>query len=179
MLEDITLIWKFRSGESQALARIYDKYRKPLLRIATGLLNQTSAAEDVVHEVFLQLARSPEALRATGNLQSFLATCVVNRVRNLNKAAGAKHAGPIDETTKAASSALEPARWLIADERLTMLNDALATLPYEQREAVILHLQGGMRFREIARFQDVSINTVHSRYRYGLDKLRSLLNDEI
>jgi hypothetical protein len=51
------LIWKFRSGDSNALARIYEDHRKTLLRVAAGLLNQTSAAEDVVHDVFLQLAR--------------------------------------------------------------------------------------------------------------------------
>jgi DNA-directed RNA polymerase specialized sigma24 family protein len=59
------------------------------------------------------------------------------------------------------------------------LNKALAELPYEQRETVVLHLKGGMKFREIAAMQSVPINTVQGRYRYGLDKLRSILNDEV
>jgi len=62
---------------------------------------------------------------------------------------------------------------------LAKLNEALAQLAYEQREVVILHLQAGMRFRHIAKSQGVSINTVTSRYRYGLDRLRSLLDGEI
>jgi len=37
-----------------------------------------------------------------------------------------------------------------------------------------MHLTGGMKFDDIARLQDVSVKTVLSRYRYGLDKLRSL-----
>ncbi|MHC4302115.1 MAG: hypothetical protein ACYS7Y_33040 [Planctomycetota bacterium] len=48
----------------------------------------------------------------------------------------------------------------------------------EQREAVVLHLKGGMRFGEIARMQGVSLSTTHGRYRYGMDKLRSLMNGE-
>jgi len=48
-------------------------------------------------------------------------------------------------------------------------------LPYEQRETITLHLHGGLTFREIAEHQDVSINTAQSRYRYGLDRLRSIL----
>jgi RNA polymerase sigma-70 factor (ECF subfamily) len=52
-------------------------------------------------------------------------------------------------------------------------------LPDEQREIVVLHLQGRMPFREIARLQGISVNTAMSRYRYGLDKLRSALDGEL
>ena len=55
----------------------------------------------------------------------------------------------------------------------------MAQLPYEQREAVVLHLQGAMKFKEIADLQKTSVKTVLSRYRYGLDKLRSILDDEV
>ncbi|MHC4243111.1 MAG: sigma factor-like helix-turn-helix DNA-binding protein [Planctomycetota bacterium] len=52
-------------------------------------------------------------------------------------------------------------------------------MPFEQREAVMLHLKGEMKFREIAKLQGVSISTIHGRYRYGLDKLRLMLNSEL
>ena len=58
------------------------------------------------------------------------------------------------------------------------MNDALSQLTFEQREAVSLHAQTGMKFKAIAKLQNVSINTVQSRYRYGLDKLRSILDSE-
>jgi RNA polymerase sigma-70 factor (ECF subfamily) len=64
-------------------------------------------------------------------------------------------------------------------EELDRLNNAMAQVPYPQREAVVLHVQGGMKFRAIAKTQNVSVNTAQSRYRYGLDKLRSLLNSEV
>ena len=179
MLEDRLLLWRFKSGEGAALARIYENHRKNLLRIAAGLLNQDGLAEDVVHDVFLWLARSPDKVSLSGNLRSFLSTCVVNRVRNLNKAG--RQCGSIDpeEAMTVPSDDPGPPRWMIANERLSMLNSALAELPYEQREVVILHLEAGMTFREIAESQAVSINTVQSRYRYGLDKLRLLLDGEI
>ena len=85
----------------------------------------------------------------------------------------------LDEAEAVPSDHPGPERWIIADERITKLNNALAQLPYEQREAVLLHLQAGLRFRDIARSQEVSINTVQSRYRYGLDKLRSMLDGEV
>ncbi len=62
---------------------------------------------------------------------------------------------------------------------MEILRDALAQIPYEQREVLTLYMQGDMAFKQIAKIQNVSINTVQGRYRYGLDKLRSLLNGEM
>ena len=56
--------------------------------------------------------------------------------------------------------------------------EAMTTLPYEQRETVILRVQGEMKFSTIAAMQETSVKTVMSRYRYGITKLRSLLNSE-
>jgi len=52
-------------------------------------------------------------------------------------------------------------------------------LPYEQREVIILRLKAGMKFREIAESHGVSANTIQARYRYGMDKLQSILNSEV
>jgi len=65
------------------------------------------------------------------------------------------------------------------DEESQLLTDALSRLPLEQLETIILHLKGGMKFKEIADMQGISINTVQGRYRYGLDKLRTILNGEL
>jgi RNA polymerase sigma-70 factor (ECF subfamily) len=54
----------------------------------------------------------------------------------------------------------------------------MTQLPYEQREAIVLHIQGPMKFKEIAKLQQTSVKTVLSRYRYGMNKLRSILNSE-
>jgi len=179
MLEDKMLIWKFKLGEEAALARIYEKYKNDLLRIAAGLLNRTSAAEDIVHDVFVTLAQSADKLKLNGNLKGYLATCVVNRVRNSNRARNRRQDVSLDETEPVMSDSDKPERWIVRNEKLDMLNAAMAQLPYAQREVVILHVQGGMKFRAIAESQNASINTVQSRYRYGIDKLRSLLNSEV
>ena len=179
MIEDKLLIWKFKRGSSDALSRIYEKYKNNLLKIASGLLNDTAAADDIVHDCFVSLAQSPEKLRVNGNLKSYLATCVANRVRNTNLARQRKATSGLNDASLAVSNSKRPEQWIIAGERLRQLNDALARIPYEQREVVILHLQGEMKFRTIAKSQNVSINTAQSRYRYGLEKLRSILDSEV
>lgn len=61
------------------------------------------------------------------------------------------------------------------DENMKIIIRALEKLSFEQREVIVLHLQGDMKFREIAALLDMSINTVQSRYRYGIEKLRQVL----
>ena len=179
MIEDKLLVWKFKGGNNDALCRIYEKYKDNLLRLATALLNDTSAAEDIVHDCFVAFAQSAEKLKVSGNLRSYLATCVANRVRNWNRARQRQTTTNLNEAESEASNTKRPEQWIIYSEQLRQLNNALAQLPYEQREAISLHLQGAMKFKAIAELQGVSINTVQSRYRYGLDKLRSILDSEV
>ena len=179
MIEDKLLIWRLKHGSSDALGRIYKKYKDNLLRLAFGLLNDRAAAEDIVHDCFVSIAQSPEKLRLSGSFKSYLATCVVNRLRNANKAGRRREVIGPDEAGAEMSNLTRPEQWITDSEQLRQLNDALAQLPNQQREVVILHAQGEMKFKAIAELQDVSINTVQSRYRYGLDKLRSILNSEV
>ncbi|MHC4743865.1 MAG: sigma factor-like helix-turn-helix DNA-binding protein, partial [Planctomycetota bacterium] len=78
-----------------------------------------------------------------------------------------------------ASSRRNPRQWAVLDEQLTLLSNALQELPYEQREVICLRMEMDMTFRRIASRQETSVNTVKGRYRYGMAKLRSLLNGEV
>jgi RNA polymerase sigma-70 factor (ECF subfamily) len=176
MLEDRLLIWKFNRGSELALSRIYEKHRDGLLRLATALLHDTGGAEDIVQDVFVAFAQSAGQFQLTGSLMGFLATCVANRARNRNKR---PRTAQFDNNSVVGHEADTPDRWLIETEQLNQVTDAMARLPYEQREAITLRLHGQMKFREIAELQNVSMKTVQSRYRCGLKKLRSILNSEV
>ncbi|MBN1974666.1 MAG: sigma-70 family RNA polymerase sigma factor [Sedimentisphaerales bacterium] len=179
MLEDKLLIWKLNRGSKEALCRIYEKYRDNLVRIAAGLVNDVSAAEDVVQEVFLALVHSAGKHEIRKNLKGYLTSCVVNKIRNLSREKIMLDSVSIDEVEPAASNLKTPDEFLAGDEISQKLYKALYQLPYEQKEAVILHIQGKLKFREIAEMQGISVKTVLSRYNYGLNKLRALLNSEV
>jgi len=178
MIEDKLLVWKFKNGSNDALCRIYEKYKDNLLRLASGLLNDRTTAEDIVHDCFVSFAQSADRLNLRGNLKSYLSTSVVNRVRSWHRSRVRHKTTSLNRTEAAISETKRPEQWIIENEQLKQLNNALAQLPYEQREVIILHAQGGMKFKTIAGLQDASINTIQSRYRYGLDKLRSILDYE-
>lgn len=179
MLEDKVLIWQFKGGSREAFCQIYQKYRTDLLRLAVLLLNDKVDAEDVVHDVFLSVARSAPNLKLTKSLKGYLLTSVANAARNQNRAGRHRCAAGLDEAMSVASDTRTPEQWISYGEELKRWSDALARLPYEQREAVVMHLRGGLKFGQIARLQGVSVNTAKGRYRYALAKLRSLLNGEL
>jgi len=68
---------------------------------------------------------------------------------------------------------------VIVQEQALLLNQALSQLPYEQKEVIVLHLHARMKFTQIARELSRSVNTVRSQYRYGIEKLRSLVDCEV
>jgi len=179
MIEDKLLIWKFKCGDSIALQRIYEKYRNDLLKLAVFLANDVNTAEDVVHDIFVSFAQSAAKISPDGNLKRYLIAAVANRVRNLRRDRQRHPASSIDKANDLVSDSAGPQRWAILSEQLALLSNAMAQIPYEQREVISLYMQSDMTFRQIAKLQDVSINTVQGRYRYGMEKLRTLLNSEM
>ena len=179
MLEDKILIWRFNRGQKTALRGIYEKYRTDLLKVAVALLDDRSAIEDVLHDVFVSFAQRAGRFKLTGSLKGYLAICIANQARDRNRAMQRRSVVHLDDAGPISSNMADAEHSAISDEVSQQLNHAMAQLPYEQREAIILHLQSKMKFRQIAKSQDVSVNTVQSRYQYGLDKLRSILNGEL
>lgn len=178
MLEDKMLLWQIKQGSRGALCRIYEKYKKDLLAVANALLNDLNVAEDVVHDAFVSFVQSADTFRLTGSLKGYLLTCVANLARDRIRARK-REPLRLDNADTAVSDPRIPSQTVISAEELRRLRDAIAALPYEQREVVILHLQAGRTFRQIAEFRAVPVSTIQSRYRYGLAKLRSLLDSEV
>ena len=83
----------------------------------------------------------------------------------------------MDAAEKISSDLIDPGQSAIRNEESRQLINLLSKLPYDQSEVIVLHLHHGLKFWQIAKLQNVSINTIQSRYRYGLDKLRSILKD--
>ena len=177
MMEDKILIWRFRGGSREALGQIYCKYEALLLTVAAAILGDLASAEDVVHDVFVALAQSPDKVGLDGSLRHFLAVCVTNRARDRLRAR--RDVVSVDDVEFHVPEGQQPEAVATQQEELRLAWSGLAQLPGEQREVVVLHLVAGLRFRQIAVTLGISINTAQSRYRYGMEKLRSLLDGEI
>lgn len=150
-----------------------------MLKLATVLLGDGNIAEDIVHDVFVAFAGSADRIKLTGSLRSYLTSSVVNRVRNHRRNPGRHQQIGLEDVPLPASAGPEPAQWAILSEQLALLAEALQQLPYEQREVICLRMEMDMSFRRIAAAQHVPLNTAKGRYRYAMERLRSLLNSEV
>ena len=173
-MKDKHLVHRLSQADPDALRQIYHRYKDDLLTVAMSLLANPDAAEDCVHDVFVHFAGTPADMRASRNLRGYLMRCVANRAKNLIKRQQLQPDRQTDEQDYASEQDCPENRLIVSEESIRIF-EAMAILPAEQREAVSLHIHGRMKFREIAEQLDLSINTVQSRYRYGIEKLRTLL----
>jgi RNA polymerase sigma-70 factor (ECF subfamily) len=151
--------------QADVLGRLYDLHAPALYRYALMLLARPAAAEDVVQDAFAGLLGAtvrPE------DVARYLKVSVRNgcysRLRRRQRW-DMRELPLLEATTPEAVD---------ASERLA-LERAVRGLPPEQREVVHLHVFEGMTFREVAEMSGESINTIASRYRYALARLREVL----
>jgi len=179
MLEDRIIVWWVNHGRPEMLHQVYEKYKTDLLTLAMALLGDLAAAEDVVQDVFLSLLRLSGRLKFTGSLRGYLATSVVNNARNIMRTHRRHPGSGLDEVDPIPAQDMRPDEAMIIDEQLDQLKLALGQLPQDQREVLVLRVYGQITFKEIARQQGIPTNTALGRYRYAIDRLRSILNGEV
>lgn len=154
-------------GDAQArVGRLYDTHGASLYRYALMLLADRAAAEDAVQQVFASLIRQG-GVAVLDSAEHYLRRAVRNECYSTLRRP--RHA-QLDDV---GAPLLEPAagHGVSVEERLT-LEQAIRALPVEQREVLHLRAFEGLTFQEIADAAGESINTIASRYRYALGKLR-------
>jgi len=144
--------------------RLYEVHGRALLAYACAFLHDASEAEDVLHQVFLQLLRD-------GSTEISSAGYLFRAVRNraLNHLRGRSREVALDGALDGRVQWLESPSG--STETALALQSALGTLPAEQREVIVLRVWGQLTFEEVAAIVGISANTAASRYRYGLAKL--------
>jgi RNA polymerase sigma-70 factor (ECF subfamily) len=159
------------AGRDDAFAALYDCYGRSLYRVAWTMLRSRHDAEDAVQEVFLGIARSYANLDCVKNLRAYLFSALRHAVTRMDSKR--KPDTLADEEPPTSSDVG------IDVELSAALERGLAVLPVEQREVLSLKIDGELTFAEIAAVLEISLNTAASRYRYALEKLRSVIDSEI
>jgi RNA polymerase sigma-70 factor (ECF subfamily) len=163
------------AGEPAAYAALYARLARRLLRVAGVMLGDAAEAEaeDAVHDLFVALARGRERLRYVEDLDAYVFASLRHAIaaRTDRQRLERRYWKSVVPTVAVESHSPEPAH----DQGEVAA--ALAALPAEQREIVVMKIDGGLTFAQIAQMLAISPNTAASRYRYALEKLRKLLED--
>ena len=146
---------------------LYDEHGRALLAYACALLRDPSAAEDVLHQVFLNVLRGRAAVADDPKPYLFKAVrnTALNHIRGQSREVELPGDGAAGVWLESLDGSVETA---------VALQSALKKLPAEQREVIVLKIWGELTFDEAAAVIGISPNTAASRYRYGLTKLKEV-----
>lgn len=168
-MSDAELILQVRLGDEAAMALLYDRYARVVYSVALRILCDSSTAEDILQEVFMQLWRNPQAFDASrGSLGAWLA--VVTRHRAIDHLRQRRPETNAAETVIAVDSALESTAE--RSQAVEKIRTVLESMPSEQRTALEMAFFEGMTHREIAGKTGQPLGTVKTRIRAGLLAIR-------
>jgi len=180
---DEELMLRYRGGDAQAFDRLYERHRAGLYRFILRQRRHRTEADEVFQDVWMNLIGARGRYQPSAKFRTFLFQIARNRVIDLARRSHESHGLSIDEAHDGsgmtlaerlpAEAALEPQA--IAERRALSreLQAAIAALPFVQREALLLHEDGGLSLDEIAALTGAGRETVKSRLRHALRRLRA------
>ena len=180
---DEQLMLRYRDGDAAAFETLYGRHRGGVFRYVLRQVGLRSTAEEVFQEIWMKIISSRARYRVETRFATFLYhiahNCVVDHFRRKTPL----HLISLDDVEGEALEVAGPAgerpeRVVALRQSAAKLLNALALLPPEQREVFLLHEEGGLTLEEIATVTSTGRETVKSRLRYALARLREGIEHE-
>ena len=185
----------YAAGDASAFTRLYDRHERPVHRYFLRHSVAASTADDLLQETWLAVVRNASGYRVDARFTTWLYT--VARSKLVDHWRGTRRANLFDEAANdpdafdsdsdrdgaswlervAGSDALRPDVQAMAHQQARAFVDAVEALPASQREAFLLHVDGGLSLAEMAALTSVGAETVKSRLRYAMRRMRAACAD--
>lgn len=174
---DEELMLAYGAGDVAAFQTLYSRHRGPLFRHLARQVRDAALAEELFQDVWQRVITARERYRPDAKFATWLYQIAHNRVTDHWRAKQHRPEAPADADELAARvpDPETPERQLSAFEERRRLQLALEELPDDQREVVLLRLEQELSLEEIGEITGVGRETVKSRLRYAMDKLRARL----
>ncbi|WP_337245795.1 RNA polymerase sigma factor [Luteimonas sp. gir] len=174
---DDALMLAWTAGDVAAFETLYRRHRDKLYRFLVRQVRNPALAEEIFQDVWQRVIAAREGWRPDALFATWLYRIAHNRLTDHWRAA--QHRPPPPEDAELRTARIvdpdDPERQLSQFEQRRGLQLALDALPDEQREVVLLRLEHELTLEEIGRITGVGRETVKSRLRYAMDKLRATL----
>lgn len=173
------LLQQIGNGSSKAFEQFYDRYSPLVFRIALGILKNQADAEDLCHDVFLEIYHHAASYnRDKGSIEAWIA--VRTRSRCLDRLRRARHIHSRAEEELNNKPAEQPPveeQIILKDER-EAIHKALNGLPAAQRLAIYGNFFLGYSHRKLAAQLNRPLGTIKSLVRYGMNNMRKYLKEQ-
>ena len=174
-MQDKELVALFKEGSQQAFEELYIRYEQKLINFCKRSLNDESKAEDITHDVFLQVFQTSEVLDSGKSFFGYLKTIAKNRVlyefrqsdihlRYVNKPV--MHGNDVTNQTE---------DLIIDNDYEKLLNEIIKRLTPQQKEVFRLSRIEGLTYNEIADLLQISLRTVKKHASLALERIKKQL----
>ena len=179
---DEDLMLRYREGDLHAFEELYNRHRLGLYRFIAWRSPRVDWVEEVVQDSWANLHHARARYQPDASFRTYLYQIARNRLLDLLRqqqhvlaaelGTGTDGRDVFDVLADAAHDSVSPDALLDEKQRNDGLQKALAALPGEQKEALVLQQFSGMSLEEIAAVVSAPVETVKSRLRYAMRKLR-------
>ena len=186
---DESLMIRFQSGDRAAFTVLVRRHQGPLFNFALRYLRSSPVAEEVVQDAFVRVVQNAAEFKHEARFSTWLYTIARNLCIDQTRKRALRRHPSLDEPKKAeegdgptlgeqtADGKASVERAVVSLEIRERVASAIDALPEEQREVFLMREVSNLPFKEIAEIVGASENTVKSRMRYALDRLKDALSD--
>jgi len=183
---DEDLMLAYARGSHAAFERLYARHRGGTYRYLLRHTGDVAGAEEMHQDLWMKVVRAADGYRPDARFATWLYTLARNRLVDHWRSRRGAHltsledegvAAAVEAATGDGPAAADPLAIAIERQAGRRLVSALSGVPPAQRDAFLLHVEGGLTLSEIAALNGASVETVKSRLRYAYGKLRAALED--
>ena len=179
---DEQLMLAYAGGDAAAFETLYGRHKGGLFRFVLRSVKARGEAEELFQEIWIRVVESRARYQPQAKFATWLYTIAHHRLVDHWRARGLTVVSLDDEESgipePAAGPAAEPQRNVEARQTLERLANAIGALPLAQREAFLLHQEGGLTAAQIAAATGSNEEAAKSRLRYAMSKLREAIGDD-
>lgn len=180
---------RFQSGDARAFRQLLGRHERRVYNFFLRSFGKKEVAQDLTQDTFLRIVKGKASYQRKAKFTTWMWRIAHNlRVDTYRREKFRKHASldqPMghDDEKRTKLDMVEDSKEIGAERHahggrfVEALAKVLPELDEDQREVFLLRQMEGLSFQEIAEIQDININTVKSRMRYALQKLREMLQD--
>ncbi len=183
---DETLLASYAVGDAAAFATLYSRHERPVYRFLLRSLGNAALADEVLQEVWLAVVRNAAHFEPRAKFTTWLYRIARSRLidhwRARRETVSLEDAAANDPEHAlvdviAADASFEPEVQALSRAQARAFVAAVEQLPALQREAFLLHAEGGLTVDEVAELTGVGAETAKSRLRYAMSKLRASMQE--